>query len=46
MHRVSFIFHLNVFLVSVFTRGFGYLLDLLTAGKGNRTGMYAKIFVS
>ena len=24
--RVSFIFHLNVFLVSVFTRGFGYLL--------------------
>ena len=26
VHRVSFIFHLNVFLVSVFTRGFGYLL--------------------
>ena len=26
MHRVSFIFHLNVFLVSVCTRGFGYLL--------------------
>ena len=24
VHRVSFIFHLNVFLVSVFTRGFGY----------------------
>ena len=26
VHRVSFIFHLNVFLVSVCTRGFGYLL--------------------
>ena len=26
MHRVSFIFHLNVFLVSVCARGFGYLL--------------------
>ena len=26
VHRVSFIFHLNVFLVSVCTRGFAYLL--------------------
>ena len=26
VHRVSFIFHLNVFLVSVCARGFGYLL--------------------
>ena len=26
VHRVSFIFHLNVFLVSVFTWGFGYFL--------------------
>ena len=27
VHRVSFIFHLNVFLVSICTRGFGYLLS-------------------
>ena len=31
------IFHLNAFLVSGCTKGF--------KGKGNRTGMYAEIFV-
>ena len=38
VYRVSFIFPLNAFLVSLCTKGFAYFA-LLTAGKGNRTGM-------
>ena len=46
VHRVSFIFHLNVFLVSVCARGFGYLL-CWSRGRGiGMTGMYGEIFVS
>ena len=45
MYKVSFIFHLNAFLVSVCTKRIRFYA-LLTAGKGNRTVMYAEIFVS
>ena len=40
MYRGSFIFHLNAFLVLV------RLFVLLTAGEGNRTGLYSEIFDS
>ena len=45
VHKVSFIFHLNVFLVSVCASGFAYLL-CLHSRRGNRAGMHTEIFVS